>query len=71
MELKTSDHGLILPDGSLWPYCEVPGCEFCVCTWATDSLCYVHSLEKIGEGGMKEAYEKTHDISWEEFLMDI
>ena len=60
-------------EGITWdefPFCEVPGCEFGVCAWTGEPLCYWHSMEKIGLGEIRRRYEETHDFTWEEFQRD-
>ncbi len=66
--MQTNQYGLVLDDGTVWRYCSVPDCEFCVCIWATDNLCYRHSYESIGEADMKARYEASHSITWDEFM---
>ena len=65
-----SSHGPATKAGKarlLWPTCTAEDCSTPQCLWSGVPFCYPHSLEEIGEGGMKAAYEATHDISWAEF----
>lgn len=68
MMIKLSNHPL--PPESGWPNnwvnCETPDCEFKVCYWASDRLCFKCCEAIVGLAAMIAQFNRTHDISWYE-----